>query len=320
MHGSNMMFLFAVPVMEAMAVYLVPLMVGTRNIAFPRLNAFSYWMYLAGGLLLWGAFVIDMGPDVGWFAYVPLSGPQYAPGKRADIWAQMITFTEISALAVAIEIVVTVFKQRAPGMSLDRIPLFVWSMLVTAFLIIMAMPAIMVASTSLDPRPAGRHAFLQSGAGRRRAAVAALCSGSSGIPRSTSSSCRRSAWCRPSSRRSARRPVFGYLGMVVAIIATGILSFGLWVHHMFTGTAAARREFLHRVEHGDRGSGRRADLLLAGDAVGWPPGVQDAALVRHRLHRHFRDGRDDRVSWSPRCRSTRRCTTPISSSPISTMF
>ncbi len=90
-------------------------MVGTRNIAFPRLNAFSYWMYLAGGVLLWIAFALDMGPDVGWFAYVPLSGPQYGAGKRADIWAQMITFTEVSALAVAVEIVVTVFKQRAPG-------------------------------------------------------------------------------------------------------------------------------------------------------------------------------------------------------------
>ncbi|TIT53140.1 MAG: cytochrome ubiquinol oxidase subunit I, partial [Mesorhizobium sp.] len=130
MHGTNMMFLFAVPVMQAMAIYLVPLMVGTRNIAFPRLNAFSYWVYLAGGLLLWIAFAVDTGPDVGWFAYVPLAGPEYGAGKRADIWAQMITFTEVSALAVAVEIVVTVFKQRAPGMSLDRIPLFVWSMLV----------------------------------------------------------------------------------------------------------------------------------------------------------------------------------------------
>ena len=134
MHGANMMFLFAVPVMEAVAVYLVPLMVGTRNIAFPRLNAFSYWIYLAGGILLWTAFALDMGPDVGWFAYVPLSGPQYGAGKRADIWAQMITFTEVSALAVAVEIVVTVFKQRAPGMSLDRMPLFVWAMLVTVVL------------------------------------------------------------------------------------------------------------------------------------------------------------------------------------------
>src|SRR3978361_2236093 len=160
MHGANMMFLFAVPVMEAMAVYLVPLMVGTRNIAFPRLNAFSYWIYLAAGALLWIAFAIDMGPDVGWFAYVPLSGPQYAAGKRADIWAQMITFTEVSALAVSVEIVVTVLKQRAPGMSLERIPLFVWSMLVTSFIVIIAMPAIMVASTSLIfDRLLGQHSL-----------------------------------------------------------------------------------------------------------------------------------------------------------------
>src|SRR5215216_4790935 len=111
MHGANMMFLFAVPVMEAMAVYLVPLMVGTRNIAFPRLNAFSYWIFLAGGALLWVAFALDMGPDVGWFAYVPLSGPQFGAGKRADIWAQMVTFTELAALAVSVEIVVTILKQ-----------------------------------------------------------------------------------------------------------------------------------------------------------------------------------------------------------------
>jgi heme/copper-type cytochrome/quinol oxidase subunit 1 len=91
MHGSTMMFLFAVPVMEAFGVYLVPLMVGTRNIAFPRLNAFSYWLYLFGGCFLWIAFIVQEGPDVGWFAYVPLSLLQYTPTKQADVWAQMIT-------------------------------------------------------------------------------------------------------------------------------------------------------------------------------------------------------------------------------------
>jgi cytochrome c oxidase subunit 1 len=232
MHGANMMFLFAVPVMEAMAVYLVPLMVGTRNIAFPRLNAFSYWIYLAGGLLLWISFVLDMGPDVGWFAYVPLSGPQYGSGKRADIWAQMITFTEVSALAVAVEIVVTVFKQRAPGMTLDRIPLFVWSMLVTSFLVIMAMPAIMVASTSLildrlvgtqffNPAEGGdvllwQHLFWFFG----HPEVYIIFLPAAGMVSMLVTT-------------FARRPVFGYLPLVMALIATGILSFGLWVHHMF---------------------------------------------------------------------------------------
>ncbi|MEN9931970.1 MAG: cytochrome c oxidase subunit, partial [Pseudomonadota bacterium] len=105
MHGTTMMFLFAVPVMEAVAIFVIPLMLGTRNIAFPRLNAFSYYVYLAGGVMIWIAFVLDVGPDAGWFAYVPLSGPEYSPGKRTDIWAQMITFTEVAALAVAVELV-----------------------------------------------------------------------------------------------------------------------------------------------------------------------------------------------------------------------
>jgi cytochrome c oxidase subunit I+III len=232
MHGTTMMFLFAVPVMEAMGVYLVPLMVGTRNIAFPRLNAFSYWIYLAGGILLWVAFVLDMGPDVGWFAYVPLSGPQYGSGKRADIWAQMITFTEVSALAVAVEIVVTVLKQRAPGMSLDRIPLFCWAMLVTAFCVIMAMPSIMIASTSLIlDRLVGTHFYNPAEGGDVLLwqhlfwffghpevyiiflpAVGMI---SSILPTFT------------------QRPIFGHLPLLLALIATGILAFGLWVHHMF---------------------------------------------------------------------------------------
>jgi cytochrome c oxidase subunit 1 len=232
MHGSNMMFLFAVPVMQAMAVYLVPLMVGTRNIAFPRLNAFSYWIYVAGGLLLWIAFVVDTGPDVGWFAYVPLSGPQYGVGKRADIWAQMITFTEVSALAIAVEIVVTVFKQRAPGMSLDRIPLFVWSMLVTSFLVILAMPAIMVASTSLIlDRLVGTHFFNPAEGGDvllwqhlfwffGHPEVYIIFLPAVGMVSTIVST-------------FTGRPVLGYLAMVMALVATGVLAFGLWVHHMF---------------------------------------------------------------------------------------
>ncbi|MBY2943933.1 cytochrome c oxidase subunit I [Rhizobium leguminosarum] len=232
MHGTNMMFLFAVPVMEAMGVYLVPLMLGTRNIAFPRLNAFSYWIFLAGGLLLWIAFALDVGPDVGWFAYVPLSGPQYGAGKRADIWAQMITFTEVSALAVSVEIVVTVFKQRAPGMSLDRIPLFVWSMLVTSFLVILAMPAIMFASSTLIlDRLVGTHFYNPAEGGDvllwqhlfwffGHPEVYIIFLPAVGMVSTMIST-------------FARRPVFGYLALVMALISTGVLAFGLWVHHMF---------------------------------------------------------------------------------------
>jgi cytochrome c oxidase subunit I+III len=232
MHGTNMMFLFAVPVMEAVAVYLVPLMVGTRNIAFPRLNAFSYWMFLAGGALLWIAFALDMGPDVGWFAYVPLSGPQYAAGKRADIWAQMITFTEVSALAVSVEIVVTILKQRAPGMSLDRIPLFVWSMLVTSFVVIMAMPAIMLASTSLIlDRLVGTHFFNPAEGGD--VLLWQHLFWFFGHPEVYIIFLPAVGMVSTMVATFARRPVFGYLALVMALIATGILAFGLWVHHMF---------------------------------------------------------------------------------------
>ncbi|HEX9109242.1 MAG TPA: cbb3-type cytochrome c oxidase subunit I, partial [Longimicrobiales bacterium] len=146
-HGSNMMFLFAVPVMEAMGLYLIPLMIGTRNVAFPRLNAYGYWAFVTGGILLWTSLFFNSAPDVGWFAYAPLS-TTYDPGKRADIWAQLVTFTEIAALVAAVEVIVTVGKLRAPGMTLARMPLFVWSMLVTAFMIIFAMPAVMLASNN----------------------------------------------------------------------------------------------------------------------------------------------------------------------------
>jgi cytochrome c oxidase subunit I+III len=232
MHGSTMMFLFAVPVMEAMAVYLVPLMVGTRNIAFPRLNAFSYWVFLAGGAMLWISFAMDMGPDVGWFAYVPLSGPQYGAGKRADIWAQMITFTEVAALAVAVEIVVTVFKQRAPGMSLDRIPLFVWAMLVTSFLVIMAMPAIVLASTSLIlDRLVGTHFFNPAEGGD--VLLYQHLFWFFGHPEVYIIFLPAVGMVSTIVATFSQRPVFGYLLLVMALIATGILSFGLWVHHMF---------------------------------------------------------------------------------------
>ncbi len=232
MHGVNMMFLFAVPVMEAMAVYFVPLMVGTRNIAFPRLNAYSYWLYLAGGLMLWTSFALGMAPDVGWFAYVPLSGPQFGAGKRADVWAQMITFTEVSALAVAVEIVVTVFKQRAPGMTLQRMPLFVWSMLVTSFLVILAMPAIMVASTSLIlDRLVGTHFFNPSEGGDTLLWQHLFWF--FGHPEVYIIFLPATGMVSTIIPAFVGRPMFGHLAVVLALIATGLLAFGLWVHHMF---------------------------------------------------------------------------------------
>jgi cytochrome c oxidase subunit I+III len=233
MHGTTMMFLFAVPIMEAMGVYLVPLMVGTRNIAFPRLNAFGYYIYLFGGSFLYLMFFLNTGPDNGWFSYVPLAGPEYGPGKRADVWAQLITFTELSALVVAVELIVTVFKLRAPGMSLNRIPLFVWAMLVTAFMVVFAMPTVALASTCLIlDRLVGTHFFNPAEGGDvllwqhlfwffGHPEVYIIF-----IPATGIISAILPAFCR--------RKVFGYTALVLALAATGFLGFGLWVHHMFT--------------------------------------------------------------------------------------
>src|SRR5436190_9716218 len=232
MHGTTMMFLFAVPVMEAIAVYLLPLMIGTRNVAFPRLNAFSYWVYLFGGVMLWLAFFLNTGPDAGWFSYVPLAGPQYGIGKRTDIWAQMITYTELSGLAVAVEIIVTVFKMRCPGMTLDRIPLFVWAALVTAFMILFAMPAVMVCSTMLIlDRLVGTHFFNWAEGGDvllwqhlfwffGHPEVYFIFIPATGIVSAIIPT-------------FARQRMFGYPALVLALFGTGFLAFGLWVHHMF---------------------------------------------------------------------------------------
>jgi cytochrome c oxidase subunit I len=233
MHGTTMMFLFAVPVMEAFGVFLVPLMVGTRNIAFPRLNAFSYYVYVLGGTMIWVAFALNSGADAGWFSYVPLAGPEYSPGKRVDLWAQMITFTEVAALATSVEIIVTVLKQRAPGMTLDRIPLFVWSQLVTSFVVIFAMPAVMLASSMLImDRLVGTHFFNPAEGGD--ALVWQHLFWFFGHPEVYIIFLPATGMVSSIIVTFSRRQAFGYLPLVLSLIATGFLSFGLWVHHMFT--------------------------------------------------------------------------------------
>ena len=232
MHGSTMMFLFAVPVMEGLAVYIIPLMLGTRSTAFPRLNAFSYYMYLFGGLMLWGAFVLNIGPDIGWFAYTPLSGPQFSPGKRADVWAQMITFTEVSALAAAVVLVCTILKARAPGMTLARMPLFAWAMLVQAVMIIFAMPAIALASSMLiSDRLVGTNFY--NAAEHGDALLWQHLFWFFGHPEVYIIFLPATGFVSMMVETFCRRPVFGHAVVVLALVSTGILAFGLWVHHMF---------------------------------------------------------------------------------------
>jgi cytochrome c oxidase subunit 1 len=232
MHGSTMMFLFAVPVMEGVAVYIIPLMVGTRSTAFPRLNAFSYFMYLFGGLMLWVAFLLNIGPDVGWFAYTPLSGPQFSPGKRADIWAQMITFTEVSALAAAVVLLCTILKTRAPGMTLARMPLFAWAMLVQAVMIIFAMPAVALCSSMLiSDRLIGTNFY--NAAEHGDALLWQHLFWFFGHPEVYIIFIPATGFVSVICETFCRRPVVAHAVVVLALISTGILAFGLWVHHMF---------------------------------------------------------------------------------------
>jgi cytochrome c oxidase subunit I+III len=231
-HGTTMMFLFAVPVMEAFGLYFVPILVGTRNVPFPRMNLYGYYVYLIGGLLLYVGFVLNIGVDTGWFSYVPLAGPAYSPGKRVDIWAQMITFTEIAALVGAIEIIVTAMKMRAPGMTLNRVPLFVWAMVVTAFMIIFAMPSVMMGSMFLamdrlvatqffnyveggDPL-LWQHLFWFFG----HPEVYIIFIPALGMMSNL-------------IIVFSRRKIVGHVALVLALIGTAFAGFGLWVHHMF---------------------------------------------------------------------------------------
>src|SRR5215207_7136001 len=178
------------------------------------------------------ALRLNVGPDAGWFSYVPLSGPEFSPGKRVDFWAQLITFTEVSALVVATELITTVFKLRAPGMSLNRIPLYVWSTLVMAFMIFFAMPTVALTSMALIlDRLVGTHFFNVAEGGDPIlwqhlfwwfghpevyiVFIPATGMISAVLPAFT------------------RRPVFGYTALVLSTIATGFLGFGVWVHHMF---------------------------------------------------------------------------------------
>ncbi|MGH9514210.1 MAG: cbb3-type cytochrome c oxidase subunit I [Terriglobales bacterium] len=232
-HGTTMIFLFAVPMMfQGFGVYLVPLICGTRNIAFPGLNAFSYYIYLFGGLLLWTGLLTGTGADAGWFAYVPLSGPAFTPGKRVDFWAQMITFTEVSTLGVAICIATTILRYRAPGMTLNRMPIILWEKLVISFAVIFAMPSVMVVSSMLlmdrtintqffNPTVGGdvllyQHLFWFFGHPDvyiiflpGTAIVSTL------VP------------------VFSRRHIFGYVPVVISVVATAFLGFSVWVHHMF---------------------------------------------------------------------------------------
>lgn len=233
MHGTTMMFFFAVPAMEGLGIYLVPLMIGTRDMCFPRLSAFGYYVYLIAGVSLYVSLFLGIAPDAGWFSYVPLAGKEFSPGLGLSFWTAMITFIEISALTAAVELIVTIFKQRAPGMTLNRMPLFVWSILVMSFMIVFAMPTVMVGSVLLAlDRTFGMQFFDAAGGGDPllwqhlfwffgHPEVYIILVPALGVISTVISA-------------FTKKEIFGYTAMVLALVAIGFVSFGLWVHHMFT--------------------------------------------------------------------------------------
>ncbi len=233
MHGTTMIFLAVMPLAASFFNFMVPLMIGARDVAFPRLNAFSYWVFLFGGIFLHLSFVFGGAPNVGWFAYSNLTSSQYSPGHGVDFWAIGLQILGIASLAAAFNFIVTILNLRAPGMKMMRMPPFVWMTLVTAFLIILAFPIITVALVFLlFDRFVGTNFFVPaSGAdpvlwqhlfwlfGHPEVYILIL------PPMGIISE------VLPTF---SRKPLFGYPVVVYSGIFIGFMGWGVWSHHMFS--------------------------------------------------------------------------------------
>lgn len=233
MHGTVMMFLFAVPMMEGMAVYLVPKMIGSRDLVFPRVSVLGYFCFLFGGIILISSLVFNLAPNTGWFMYPPLTGPVFSPGKNADFWLLGVTFVEISAIVTGIELVVSIIRTRTAKMALNQMPLYCWYVLVMALMIVFGFPPLILGSILLElERAAGfpffdvhrggdpilwQHLFWLFG----HPDVYIIFLPAAGIVSTI-------------IPVFARRAMVGYNWIVLAAILTGFISFGVWVHHMFT--------------------------------------------------------------------------------------
>jgi len=239
MHGTTMVFLVGMPFVAGLSNYLVPLMIGARDMAFPRLNAFGYWIFLFGGLLLYFSYIGGGGlsghgsaPDVGWFAYAPLTSKAFSRGASTDFWILGILVAGIGSVASALNVIVTTICMRCPGMTLTRMPMFVWVMLIDSWLIIIALPPLTAAQVMLliDRFLGGNFFNTQAGGS---AVLWQHFFWIFGHPEVYILIFPAFAILSEVIPIFSRKPLFGRAAMVGAVVAIGFISLGVWAHHMF---------------------------------------------------------------------------------------
>lgn len=233
MHGSVMMFLFAVPAVEAIAVMLLPQMLAARDLPFPRLSAFSYWAYAIGGTVFFCSIFFSLAPSDGWFMYPPLSSGTYSKGINADFWLLGIGFIEISAIAGAIELIVGVLRTRAPGMTLSKMPVYAWAVLIFGVMIILAFPAMILVTLLLEMERAFNWPLFDATRGGDPLLYQHLF-WFFGHPDVYIIFLPASAMVSTMVVTVAQQKLVGHEIVVLAMVATAFISFGVWAHHMFT--------------------------------------------------------------------------------------
>jgi cytochrome c oxidase subunit 1 len=239
MHGTTMVFLVGMPFIAGFANYLVPLMIGARDMAFPRLNAFGFWIFLFGALLLYFSYIGGGGlggsgsaPDVGWFAYAPLTERAFSRGHATDYWILGVLISGIGSIASAINVIVTTISMRCPGMTLTKMPMFVWTMLVDSWLIVIALPPLTAAQIMLLlDRYLGANFFNTQKGGS--AVLWQHFFWIFGHPEVYILIFLAFACLNEVVPVFSRKPIFGRQAMVGALVAIGFISLGVWAHHMF---------------------------------------------------------------------------------------
>jgi len=250
MHGTTMIFFVVMPMLFGFANYLIPLMIGARDMAFPRLNAFSFWVTAFGGLLLYfsllganGLYGAGNAPDVGWFAYAPLTSQTFSLGHSTDFWILALLVSGFGSIGTAINILATILCMRCPGMSLGKMPLFAWLYLVTAALVVLAISPLTAAQIMLlVDRYLGGHFFDTQAGGS--AVIWMHFFWIFGHPEVYVLVLPAFAFASEIIPVFSRKPIFGYSVMVAATVAIGFISMSVWAHHMFTvGMGAGANTF-----------------------------------------------------------------------------